>query len=261
MYVTSAHEGAGPSVLFLHGGNIPGWMWHDQVEALPDHHCLVPDLPGFGASAALDWTSLADVADRAAAIVADRADGGRAHVVGMSMGAVVGTVLTARHPEVVHSALLTGALLEGVGGLARRLNTMQLRLWDRRWYWAAQARMFGLPPDAVEQFVSDGLAMRVENMRAVVAEVYEGLPAADLAALGRSEVPVLGLAGQRDMRPVREALRAYPDVAAITTRLVPRMHHAWNAEDPALFNEVLRDWLTCGAVNRQLMPAGARRVE
>ncbi|WP_154793723.1 alpha/beta fold hydrolase [Occultella kanbiaonis] len=255
MHVASTHDGAGPSVLFLHGGNVAGWMWDDQVRALPDHHSLVPDLPGFGASAALDWTSIADVVDQLAVIVADRADGGRAHVVGLSMGAVVGTVLTARHPEVVRSALLTGALLNGITGLARRLNTVQLRVWDQHWYWAAQARLFRLPPESVDQFVSNGLSIRVENMRAVVAEVYGGLPASDLAALAGADVPVLGLAGERDLRPVREALRAYPNSANVTTRLVPRMHHAWNAEDPALFNEVLRDWLTRGAVNRHLIPA------
>ncbi|WP_163542450.1 alpha/beta fold hydrolase [Occultella kanbiaonis] len=254
MRLTSTHDGAGPSVLFLHGGTVAGWMWEDQVEALPDHHSLVPDLPGFGASAALDWTSVADVADQLAAIVADRAEGRRAHVVGLSMGAVVGTVLTARHPEVVRSALLTGALLNGVTGLARWLNTMQLRVWDKRWYWAAQARMFKLPPESVEKFVRDGLASRVENMRAVIAELYDGLPAADLEALGDADVPILGLAGERDLRPVRDALGAYPRAANVTARLVPRMHHAWNAEDPALFNEVMRDWLTSGAVNRHLMP-------
>lgn len=45
----------------------------DLVASLPDHHSLIPDLPGFGASNAEPWTSVAEVADSAAAIIRDRA--------------------------------------------------------------------------------------------------------------------------------------------------------------------------------------------
>lgn len=64
MHVEELHADAAPTVLFLHGGNVAGWMWADQVAALSGHHCLVPDLPGFGRSADLDWTTLAEVADQ-----------------------------------------------------------------------------------------------------------------------------------------------------------------------------------------------------
>ena len=40
-----------PTILFLHGGGISGWMWHNQVEALSaDYRCIVPDLPEHGKS-------------------------------------------------------------------------------------------------------------------------------------------------------------------------------------------------------------------
>ncbi|CAM3659478.1 alpha/beta fold hydrolase [Occultella aeris] len=256
MYVAVTNEQSPPSVLFLHGGNVAGWMWEGQVATLADHHCLVPDLPGFGASADQDWTSLADVADQLADLIGEHAHGGRAHVVGLSLGGILGSILTARHPERVRSTLVTGAALRGVHGPTRWFGLAQVRLWDKRWYWNAMARAFRLPGDAVPTFVSTGLGIRTENAVAMMTEVYDGVAPADLGGLQGSEVPLLALAGEREPRTVARSFAELTSRSgAVTTRRVPRMHHAWNAEDPALFNEVMRDWLTSGAVNQHLMPA------
>src|SRR3954467_9106022 len=37
--------GDGPVVLFLHGLLVDGSLWDAVVERLPDHRCLVPELP------------------------------------------------------------------------------------------------------------------------------------------------------------------------------------------------------------------------
>lgn len=255
MHVREFHADAGPTVLFLHGGNVAGWMWTDQVAALPDHHCLVPDLPGFGRSVDLDWTTLADVADQLAALIHERAHGGAAHVVGLSLGAVLGAVLTARHPDLVHSALLTGAALRGVHGLQRRLGLAQLRCLDRRWYWTLQARLYGLPPDVADTFVADGLALRRENYAVLVRQVYDGAAVADLPGLRGSDVPILALAGQRESRDFHVALEEFTlHSDRVAARLVPRLHHVWSVEDPELFNTVLRQWVMEGTPQARLVP-------
>lgn len=242
-YVES-HADADETVLLVHGGNVAGWMWDGQVEALPDYHCLVPDLPGYGAASDLDWNGLANTADRLAALIEARAHGGTTHIVGMSLGGVVGTVLVARHPHLVRSALFTGAPLRGVHGLTRRAGMLQLRWWRRRWYWAGLARAFRLPADSIEQFISTGLAIRPENARRMMTEVYDGHVQRHLDQLVGSSVPILALAGSKESRAVQDS---FPDLTirgtAITTRIVPGMHHPWNAENPELFNSVMRYWL------------------
>jgi pimeloyl-ACP methyl ester carboxylesterase len=98
------------TVLFLHGGSVAGWMWTTQAEALPHHHALIPDLPGFGDSADVPRTDLTAVADDLAGIVRDRARDGRAHIVGLSLGGVLDAPLLAlageREPRVVRTALV-----------------------------------------------------------------------------------------------------------------------------------------------------------
>ena len=38
------------AIVFVHGGGISGRLWQPTLEALPEYHCLAPDLPGFGKS-------------------------------------------------------------------------------------------------------------------------------------------------------------------------------------------------------------------
>lgn len=244
MFMHEERPDADETLLFLHGGNVAGWMWHDLAVSLPDYHSLIPDLPGFGASNAEPWTTVTEVADSAAAIIRERAHDGRAHVVGLSAGAVVGTVLVARHPDLARSAMLTGAPLQGVGPTMKVSGLAQTRLWGSRSYWRVMARAFRLPGDSVDTFVETGLGIDRASARRMLTQVYEGVPAADLAGLRRAQTPILVLAGERESKAVQRALTEVTSRAPkAVARIVPRMHHAWSAEDPELFRRVLQHWL------------------
>jgi pimeloyl-ACP methyl ester carboxylesterase len=247
MFVHEEHPDADETLLFLHGGNVAGWMWYDLAASLPDHHSLIPDLPGFGASHAESWTTVADVADSAAAIIAERAHDGRAHVIGLSLGAVVGSVLVARHPDLVRSAMLTGAPLRGVGTTTRVSGLAQVRLWGWRSYWRVMARAYRLPDDSVARFVETGTSIDRASARRMLTQVYAGVPATDLDGLRRAQTPILILAGEREPKAVHRALTEVTSRAPkAVARLVPGMHHAWSAEDPELFRRVVHHWLAAG---------------
>ena len=256
MHVREFHPDADESVLYLHGGNVAGWMWDAQVAALPGFHALVPDLPGFGASKVEGWTDPAGVADQLAEVIRTRAHGGRAHVVGLSLGAVLGVVLASRHPALVRSLLTSGAVLRGVRGFARFSGLAQLRLWGVEGYWRGLAAAYRMPADSVEIFVRTGLGIDRASARRMMGDVLGGVDPAVLEGLRALEAPVLAVAGQLESRMVRDALAEVAVRAPHTvTRLAPRMHHVWSAEDPELFHLMLRDWLDHGRPNSALLPA------
>src|SRR5260221_12249244 len=61
-------------------------MWQPQFERLADfYHCLAPDLPECGHSAAIGPFTLKDAAGRVASVIRERVPAGCAHVVGLSL--------------------------------------------------------------------------------------------------------------------------------------------------------------------------------
>ncbi|TFD27556.1 alpha/beta fold hydrolase [Cryobacterium cryoconiti] len=229
------------TIVFLHGGNVASWSWQPQVEGLPGRHLLTPDLPGFGTRAGEDWRSLGQAADDVAGIIAAHARGGRAHLVGLSLGGLVATHVMARHPALLRSCLVSGVPLTGVHGLARFLNSLQLPLWDRPWYWRAQAKAFGLPADAVDLFVEHGLSLRADNARRVFDDVNRG---GAPEGLGGYHGPLLAVAGERESHLVRDSFPLLVSHLPQTrTWIAPGMHHVWSIENADLFTRMVLGWV------------------
>lgn len=231
--------GHGPErILWLHGGNVAGWMWGEQVPAFADYRSIVPDFPGFGASNDERWMSSAATADDLALLL----DGEPAHVVGLSLGSSVAIELAARHPELVSSLFLASAQLTAPRRRDMVAARVLLAFWNRRGFWSAQARSYGLTGEDAELFVTTGLGIRRETAVTIFKEVSRGIPAPTLAAV---DAPAIVVAGERDSSAVSRASlrRARSEISGVVTAIAPGMHHQWNIENVPLFNESLRAWL------------------
>lgn len=229
--------GAGAErILWLHGGNVAGWMWAPQVPAFDDYVCLVPDLPGFGASADDAWVSIAETADR----VADLLDGAPAHVVGLSLGASIAVDLAARHPELVQSLVLASAQITPPRWRDRVAARALLLFWNQRGFWVGLARSYGLTGEDADLFVSTGLGIRRETAVAIYREVRRGVPSASLDAV---QTGTLALAGDRDSPAIWRASLARLRAAGAEVAVAPGLHHQFSVEDPVLFNDAVRSWI------------------
>lgn len=96
------------TVVFLHG--CCGLEWKGIADKLADmYHVLIPDAPGHGRSKniAAPW-SLQGSVDAHADLVRQRAHGGKAHLVGFSMGGFTSLKLAQQNPGLVMSLFLSG---------------------------------------------------------------------------------------------------------------------------------------------------------
>lgn len=241
-----------PPVLLLHGGNVANWMWQPQVDVLEDRLIVTPDLPGFGVNAHEDWPGLPAVADHLADRLAALRITTPVDVVGLSLGGAVALHLAARHPQVIRSLFITGAVVAPVGPMVKATAKLQVLLWNAPWFWKAQAAAFRLPADSRSTYVEHGLTVSRETARRMFDDVTRGgIP----HGLADFTAPLLAVVGEREPQSIRKSLHVIRDVAPhAEVLLAPRMHHIWNVEDVDLFNETMRRWLD-GQVHPHLLPA------
>ena len=114
-------DAVGPSdalaIVFLHGAILSRTMWRPQVERLADRYrCLTVDLPGHGVLADRPYTVAAAVEVVRSAIA--EGAGGRAVIVGLSLGGYSAIATAAAYPELVRGLVIAGASMEPLG-LAR----------------------------------------------------------------------------------------------------------------------------------------------
>ena len=258
-----------PTICFLHGGGVSGWMWCPQVEALQDtYHCLIPDMPEHGLSAAIRPFTIADTARRMAEFIRERAHGRRAHVIGLSEGAQVVVQLLGSAAEVVDHAIISSALvhpLPGVGLLGPRALALTFTLFAAPFQGSdAYVRLnmrYGnaIPEQYFRQVREDTRRMTAASFTHMILENQRfRIP----PGLDQVQVPALIVAGQHELPIVRQSAR---DLAAtlpagqgylVAFSKRAAEEHSWNLHRPDLFNAVTRAWLT-----DQPLPAGLIRLK
>jgi pimeloyl-ACP methyl ester carboxylesterase len=230
-----------PAIVFVHGTGLSRAAWAPQMDALRDTYRVIAlDLPAHGALAGRDFT-VAGAADELARVV-DEAAGGRAVIVGLSLGGYVAMDLAAREPDRVRGLVLSGATQEPVGlpaspyvALAWALEHLDGPALDAFDAWFFRTRF---PPAVAEPILAGGFysAGGAAALRELIGQRF----APRLAAY---DGPVMILNGDLDVLfrlGAGRFARVARDVRRV--RLRGAMHLA-NLDQPAAFNEAVRRFM------------------
>ncbi len=234
-----------PTIVFLHGLGISSWMWTDQIAALQeDYHCLAIDLPGNGQSDKVEWRSFADTAAQVAAIIRSKATGGKAHIVGLSLGGYTALHLLRDHADVVDNMVISGVATRTFPNQAmwRFLSkTIMPALLMTRLGSSLMAKMMQLPDDAAALYKNDAKRLT----RLTIERIYQEIITFNLPPeFGQRPHRLLAAAGEHDVAMIKNGLVDYlgllPNVEAV---IAPKAHHGWNGEFPQLFTDMIRAWI------------------
>jgi pimeloyl-ACP methyl ester carboxylesterase len=228
----------GPPIVFLHGTRLTRGMWAPQVARLSDtYRTIALDLPGHGTRARELFTL--DAAADSVAHVIDEAAGGRAIVVGLSLGGYVAMHLAERSPERVRGLALAGATAEPDGirkapyrALAIVMDTFDGRGLDRLNRWFFRTR-FG--PEIAGPIIAGGFwaSGGAAALRTLAGHRF-------LPSLAAYPGPTLILNGEFDL-PFRLGQRRFATVAqdARIVRLAGATHLS-NLDRPHTFSVAVR---------------------
>lgn len=228
-------------IVFVHGAMMGRSVWRPQVDALADRYrCVSVDLPAHGTQRGRAFSIDDAVADVVRAI--DEAAGGRAVLVGLSLGGYVAMTLAGRHPERVRGLVIAGSTREpaGVTRLAFLLYGWGLRLapepavravataWFRRRY----GPVLGAAIVAGGHFARGGST--------AVRHLARGRFRERLIAYGG---PILVINGTMDLVFRIGAGRFLAGVPGVTNRMIPRAGHLSNVDRPEAFTALVEEFV------------------
>ena len=268
LYVEECGRRDAPTIVFLHGGGGASWMWQPQIDRLADYHCLAPDLPGHGKSAALFPWNIPGAAELVANLIRRRASGGKAHVVGLSLGAQVAAALLSSAPEVVDHAILSSALLRPLPmawmyspAIIKFLFATSVAPFKNSRWWARVNMKYSaaIPDEFFPQFFEDYQSLTGEQFARVIDENQKfRLP----PNLERVNSPVLVVVGHGEYKAMHlsacDLVAAIPGARGVEVTRLEKLsvaaEHNWSMTAPELFTNMVRAWISGSALPRALQP-------
>jgi pimeloyl-ACP methyl ester carboxylesterase len=238
--VAAGPEGA-PAIVFVHGTRLTRASWTAQLEALSEAYRVVAlDLPGHGSLADRPFT-LAAATDELSRVI-ETAAGGRAVVVGLSLGGYVAMDLAARRPDLVRGLVLSGSTQEPTGlkarpylALAWAFERLGQRGIDRLNRWFFRTRY---APAIADPIIEAGFHMTggAAALRALVGERFS-------PRLASYPGPVLIVNGQYDV-PFRLGAKRFAGAARDVRRVrIQGATHLANLDQPEVFTAAVRNFV------------------
>jgi 3-oxoadipate enol-lactonase len=243
-------EGDGPVVTFSHSLACNLSMWDEQVRALKGRYRVLRfDTRGHGQSGAPAGAySLEQLSDDLKALL-DGLGIPATHVVGLSMGGMIGQVFALKHPAMVQSLVLCDT--------TSRYPAAAAPIWEDRIKAVGAKGMEPMVAPTLERWFTAPFRARRQDLMERVGTMIRSTPAPGYIgcchAIPKINVterlrdvrcPALVIVGEEDPgTPVEMARDIHAALPAAELAILSRASHLSNLEQPEEFNRVLGGFL------------------
>ena len=237
-------EGAGETLVLLHGGLSSNAGWAAQFDGLAPHRRVIaPERRGHGHTPDVEGPlTYEDMAAETAAVLS-HLETGPAHLLGWSDGGMIGLLLAMDQPDLVRTLTVTGTGFSLAGYVPGPIDDLLLLPADHE-----ELAVFSGPyatesPDGAGHF-----PVVWEKIRQLWRAPFDWSD-----RIGRIEAPTLVIVGDDDVISVTHAETLARGVQRGQLAVIPGASHAVPVEKPALFNQLVLEFTTNPAVDT-LMP-------
>lgn len=244
--------GSGPVLLLLHGIGSGSLSWQGQLAALSDRFRVIAwDAPGYGGSDFLpDEVPTASDYGQSVADLLNALEIDRVHLVGHSLGALIGAGFCALAPD----RLLTVTFADPAGGYAKAGHDIRVGRLEARLKVMADEGPEGMARNRAGQVLApDPSPETLEKVRRVqrmlrpegYAQAAKMLHSSDIFDhLSAIDAPTLVMCGTEDkVTPEEGAKKIAAAVSGAVYEPLPELGHASYVEGPEVFNAALRAFL------------------
>ena len=230
-------QGTGDPFVLVHGGAVDSRFFEYNVPGLAERFRVIAvDLWGHGRSPDREGPFSLDSFGRDVAEVIERVAGGRAHVLGHSIGAAVALVLAFGRPELVDRLIMVSG---GYDIHADPPNPMSIDEMVEQTTAFLGSTYGAVSPDGEEHFA-------VVTRKDFELSAREPVLTAEEVGAIRSRTLVM--LADDDITPVAHNLDMYRAIPDAELAVVPGTSHFLLQEKPALCNAIVLDFLTNDAV-------------
>lgn len=231
------------TLIFLHGGGVSSWMWEKQIESFKDYHIILIDLPEHGESISEIPFNLEGAAKQVIEIIKNKANKGKAHVVGLSLGAQVTIQMLSMEPEVIDCAVVSGTLVYPIKGTKLLKPLLKLNDPFKNLDFMIKANMKNLDVslEYYEQFKKETKNCSVDSLTRILSENMNfNIP----KELEKATTRTLVLVGQKERAVMHKSAKALLQTLPNSRGyIVNNMPHNWSLVNPQLFNNTVKAFI------------------
>jgi pimeloyl-ACP methyl ester carboxylesterase len=223
------------SVVFIHGGGMSNEMWAKYVDALKDFHCIILDLPEHGKSIDLLPFSISRSVEEIAELIRLKAHGGKAHVIGHSIGGIILIQLFKKYSDLVRHAIVASANLIP-SNIYKFLGSKVI----------CSCMSFVVRKNKKFKFVTPDLLMKL-NMEIIM---HSNIP----KELSKIENSVLFLCGEKEIETIKlSVINSMKIVPNSKGAFIKKASHSFPVKKPDLFIAIINDWISKEIISNELL--------